>query len=303
MKSVRQPKEQNLAPSELQCTRTRASLHITWARFRRHDHKLVLLVSLASRWHLGLTSTLFLLQIGIIVLAGSISFGWAPFASALQSPRPPQTLVAETVTHHYATLHSDERTRSNLDEYSSTIETACTEQQLTRRFVLNGIRIGCMTATSFVSHRAWAADSDDTEFIVTGSDAQNNNRGRKPYAPLENLLPATRVKVLIDEAVDTATMLVESRDMIDNNKEEHLIAKLKSLLLEPQEFFKTKEEVETSRTYLNKQTWSDWKKARQDETRKMFQIQTDPATELNEAFEQWGERRQFKRLRRATVGT
>ena len=93
--------------------------------------------------------------------------------------------------------------------------------------------------------------------------------------------------------------MVKIRGTSNKKDQQVLIEQLKSLLLEPHTFFKTSDEVSTSRTYLDNDTWNEWKKARQQETKSMFQITTiDPATELNEAFEQWGERRQFRRLRR-----
>lgn len=168
-------------------------------------------------------------------------------------------------------------------------------QQSTRRSLFHVAVATLVVNTNLVGGgtTAWA-DEDVTPVESTSTSTMASDR--KPYAPLENLLPATRVKVLIDTCDDTATSLTQDKNDKDTRQ---LIAKLKSLLLEPQEFFKTKQEEFTSRTYLDqKDTWPDWKKARQEETRNMFQIQVDPATELNEAFEQWGERRQFKRLRR-----
>lgn len=129
--------------------------------------------------------------------------------------------------------------------------------------------------------------------------ADGKVEGSKPYAPLENLLPATRVRVLLDQAVDTASALVrlQKEGTPSDGTSEDLIAKLKSFLLEPQEFIKP-EEALMSKRYLEQKTWGDWDKARRKETQEKFEIIIDPATRANEAFEQWGERRQFKRLRR-----
>lgn len=205
--------------------------------------------------------------------------------------------------------HSKKKSRSTLNgstrEYS-TMSLLCEKTPLacecepnssklptTRRSILRRLAASSSLAAvnACLLQVAWADNEGES---VTSA----NTRGdRKPYAPLENLLPATRVKVLIDKAVDTATALQDGSN--DSQKKARLTAQLKSLLLEPHEFFKTKDEVLSSKTYLDKKTWSDWKRARQEETMNKFQItQVDPATELNEAFEQWGERRQFKRLRR-----
>jgi hypothetical protein len=117
---------------------------------------------------------------------------------------------------------------------------------------------------------------------------------KKPYAPLENLLPAMRVKVLIDTAASAAKAINDQRP----NKAE-LIAQLEALLLEPKSFI-TKEESILSKRYLEIDTLDDWNKARQKEAQlaKLQPEQVDPVSRLNEGVEQWGERRQFRRLRR-----
>lgn len=117
---------------------------------------------------------------------------------------------------------------------------------------------------------------------------------KKPYAPLENLLPAMRVKVLIDTAASTAKAIND-----DGPNKAELIAQLKSLLLEPK-IFMTKEESLLAKRYLEIDTLDDWNKARQKEAQlaKLEPEQVNPVTRLNEGVEQWGERRQFRRLRR-----
>jgi hypothetical protein len=117
---------------------------------------------------------------------------------------------------------------------------------------------------------------------------------KKQYAPLENLLPAMRVKVLIDTAASTAKPIND-----DGPNKAELIAQLKSLLLEPN-IFMTKEESSVAKRYLEIDTLDDWNKARQKEAQlaKLEPEQVNPVTRLNEGVEQWGERRQFRRLRR-----
>ena len=56
-----------------------------------------------------------------------------------------------------------------------------------------------------------------------------------PFAPIDTLLPAARVKVTIDNAVNIASKLVAA-DNINTKKE--LLHDLESLLLEPQDFTK-----------------------------------------------------------------
>lgn len=133
------------------------------------------------------------------------------------------------------------------------------------------------------------------------SEGDGNTDASRPYAPMKLLLPATRVKVLIDASVETATELQQQRD---NRTKEELIAKLTDILLEQSRasFFQTEEEKVASATYLKQRRWGDWKRARQKEAQKAFDIPSvDPVTSAVEAFEQWGERGQFKRLQQKRI--
>lgn len=61
-----------------------------------------------------------------------------------------------------------------------------------------------------------------------------------PFAPIDTLLPATRVKITLDNAVHIASKLVVSADqgLDDNNNKELLLHDLESLLLIPQDYMK-----------------------------------------------------------------
>ena len=134
----------------------------------------------------------------------------------------------------------------------------------------------------------------ETVFLPDPADAAT-----KPYAPLQFLLPATRVKFLIDEAVMLTRDLVDmySSHTIDEKGIAELIATLQQLLRDENWQFMTAQEETTSLRYIKQRTWGDWKKARQKETMKTFEIKdVDPLTSAVEAFEQWGERGQFKSL-------
>jgi hypothetical protein len=122
---------------------------------------------------------------------------------------------------------------------------------------------------------------------------------RKPHAPLENLLPAMRVKLLIDDAVDTAEQIVRLHKQGAASLEKPtLISKLKDSLLAPQQFM-TKQDAKKAKRYLEIDTMDAWKEKRRKEAVAKFQIEeVDALTRANEAFEQWGERRQFERLRK-----
>jgi hypothetical protein len=206
---------------------------------------------------------------------------------------------ADADAHHQSSTISDCWTQkttpvSNIVELSD-CQRLDVSMRHSRRSILN-VLAGCCVIPFCTSIQVGQAIENATVDADSSSMKQINN---KPYAPLENLLPATRVKVLIDQAVETTAMLIEKHQSTGNTKDQQvLLEQLKSLLLEPHSFFKTRDEISTSRTYLDNDTWNEWKKARQQETQRNFQISVHPATGLNEALEQWGERRQFRRLRR-----
>jgi len=188
---------------------------------------------------------------------------------------------------------------------SCTSPICCEASQETRRAIIKRVvRLSCLVCASgrglaFAPRTAIARETGDSSPTHPTSESAARS-GRQPYAPIENLLPATRVRVLIDRAVDISSTLVQLQKEASADKNvqtEKLIADLNQLLLEPQQFMTPEEEFAAKR-YLEQKTWGDWNKARRKETQEMFQIEFDPATRANEAFEQWGERRQFKRLRR-----
>lgn len=65
--------------------------------------------------------------------------------------------------------------------------------------------------------------------------AFEDRSGKKPFAPVDTLLPATRVKVMIDRAVNVATRLNTAHNNTRQRQSE-LLRELESLLLKPQNF-------------------------------------------------------------------
>jgi hypothetical protein len=129
---------------------------------------------------------------------------------------------------------------------------------------------------------------------------------KKPYAPLENLVPATRVRILIDRSFEIARAL--KSEELSVTKRQELLSELQTLLLEPHSFL-TKQEASKAKRYLEIDTLTDWTRARQKEAEQnklafpgdRSVASMDPLTRLNEGFEQWGERRQFGRLQRQQI--
>jgi hypothetical protein len=119
---------------------------------------------------------------------------------------------------------------------------------------------------------------------------------KKPYAPLEFLLPATRVRLYIDELVKTTERLDASSSSGD-------IKKISELLQEKQQFLSSEEESLAKR-YLDQPTWDGWQRARDQEKQNRFLSDTpppNPLKQLDSGAQQWGTRQQFLRLRRSQL--
>lgn len=110
-------------------------------------------------------------------------------------------------------------------------------------------------------------------------------------APIELLLPATRVKLYIDKTIDVCKSIPTDNAALEE---------LKKLLQEPQQFMTT-EEIGKSKQYLEINTLDPWNKARQTERENkgasMGIDYTTPYDKFNTAVQQWGDRRQFRTLR------
>ena len=79
-----------------------------------------------------------------------------------------------------------------------------------RRSILNVLALtsaGCLTSFCTCIQVGQAATGENATMDIESSTPSKEQINRKPYAPLENLLPATRVKVLIDQAVETTFTL------------------------------------------------------------------------------------------------
>lgn len=115
-------------------------------------------------------------------------------------------------------------------------------------------------------------------------------------APLELLLPATRVKLYIDQAVE----LCKS---IRTGEESSLAASLVPLrdLLENEPSFMTETEEKLSKRYLEIKTSGAWEEARRREREargaEMGIDYTTPYDQFNTAIQEWGANRQFQILR------
>ena len=136
----------------------------------------------------------------------------------------------------------------------STDSISCNRRQLL--FGINSLIFGCI-ARPHISESADPVSS-------------------KPFAPLENLLPATRVKLLIDTSANVAEQLCNLKNSggATSDTKQQLIAMLEKNLLQTDQFM-TVEEVAVSKTYLEIKTLDNWTKKRQKETAEMFEIDTE----------------------------
>eukprot|EP00980_Cylindrotheca_fusiformis_P009473 scaffold2070_cov105-Cylindrotheca_fusiformis.AAC.4 len=118
-------------------------------------------------------------------------------------------------------------------------------------------------------------------------------------APLELLLPATRVKVYIDQAVTLCRMLREG----SSDNDDGLATRLDRLkdFLDHEPSFLTPAEEKLSKRYLEIKTTEAWQKARLKEREakgaELGIDYTTPYDKFNTALQQWGDRRQFSILR------
>lgn len=120
-------------------------------------------------------------------------------------------------------------------------------------------------------------------------------------APIECLLPATRVKLYIDEMVSLCTALLVSTPT-DNDLKTSGLDRLAKLLFHPPVFIKTTEEASIAQTYRKNKTQNAWNKARRSEREQrgaeLGIDYTTPYDKVNTAIQEWGDRRQFQILRR-----
>jgi hypothetical protein len=123
-------------------------------------------------------------------------------------------------------------------------------------------------------------------------------------APIECLLPATRVKVYIDEMVSLCTaLLVSTPTSTDNDlSTKSALDRLEKLLFHPPVFIKTTAEASIAQTYRRNKTQNAWNKARRSEREQrgaeLGIDYTTPYDKFNTAIQEWGDRRQFQILRK-----
>ena len=100
---------------------------------------------------------------------------------------------------------------------------------------------------------ASAGDEDDgnTSYNTQSSNSNSINGRRRPFAPIDTLVPATRVRVMIDDALDIASHLAKD----DGRNKRELLGKLDGLLLQPQNFMRGYQSIEVpkqpAKSYLD----------------------------------------------------
>jgi hypothetical protein len=121
-------------------------------------------------------------------------------------------------------------------------------------------------------------------------------------APIECLLPATRVKLYIDEMVSLCTALLVSTPSTDSDLKTSALDRLEKLLFHPPVFIKTTAEASIAQTYRKNKTQNAWNKARRSEREQrgaeLGIDYTTPYDKFNTAIQEWGDRRQFQILRK-----
>lgn len=187
-----------------------------------------------------------------------------------------------------------------------------------RRTILQSIWSTTTGAWLLFDHHSSCALAQDIT-AITSSSSTTTPSPRKPYAPIENLLPAVRVKILIDQAVDIASQINNLQSSTETSESfQALLVQLKILLLEPRSFITSKEEESSAKRYLEIDTLTDWTNARRKEAREQQNFRwggqtqssggggsTSPpmflTTKVTEELERFGEVRQFERLQRQQI--
>jgi hypothetical protein len=125
-------------------------------------------------------------------------------------------------------------------------------------------------------------------------------------ASIECLLPATRVKLYIDEMVSLCTallvVLVSSTDSSkDATASSAALDSFEKLLFNPPVFLKA-DEASVAQTYRKNKTQNAWNKARRSEREQrgaeLGIDYTTPYDKMNTAIQEWGDQRQFQILRK-----
>ena len=100
------------------------------------------------------------------------------------------------------------------------------------------------------------------------SSSSSSSSARKPFAPLEALLPAARVKLLVDETYSlTQTLIETSKNMnMETEQRQQLLAQLQMNLL--QEEYDFSKEAKNKSTFSTTTTRRDIYRERYDEQRK-----------------------------------
>jgi len=160
-----------------------------------------------------------------------------------------------------------------------------------RRFILATVPSAALwLVASGGSRPAFAADS------VTSAPVQ------KPYAPVDNLLPATRVRLYLDDLLGLAKQI----QLLGDQNAQTEIQRLADLFQDNkrERFFTSKNETEESQRYLREDTWDEWSRNRRnDKNDRSFFQQGEPTAfdafqSVDESLQRWGTRQQFLRLRR-----
>jgi hypothetical protein len=119
-------------------------------------------------------------------------------------------------------------------------------------------------------------------------------------APIECLLPATRVKLYVDEMVSLCTALLVSTGSRNGLNASDLDT-FEKRLLNPPVFIKT-DEASIAQTYRKIKTQNAWNKARRSEREQrgaeLGIDYTTPYDKINTAIQEWGDQRQFQILRK-----
>lgn len=163
---------------------------------------------------------------------------------------------------HHPTLLSPSLTK-NVDVvsvgYIPTTSLLCESSSPDNEALLMDRRVFCqeslLPAVSFLALPQLAIATDDDADVLTKDESSTAsiNSSRRPFAPIDTLVPAMRVRLMIDDALQVTNEL--NRAEGGNKHKKQQLRQLDALLLQPQNFTRGYQSIEVpkqpARSYLD----------------------------------------------------
>ena len=115
---------------------------------------------------------------------------------------------------------------------------------LDRRVFIEASLLPAISLVTWPQSAAASKDPDDNTGTTNDESSNTNiNTSRRPFAPIDTLVPATRVRIMIDDALDIARLLC----MTEGANKRQLLVELDALVLQPQNFTRGYQSIDVPR--------------------------------------------------------